>query len=400
MGAAPIVALEVGTSKVLALVGEIREGGHVMITGMGRRPSVGVRKGEVVDLENATVCVRGALADAEESGKVTIRQIHLAISGGHVQATTNRGSVPVLSKNGEIRREDMDQVLEVARAVNLPPERVTLHTINQHYYVDGEHRVLKPEGMEGANLALDVLVLHGVRGRLRNTIKVIHGLSLDVEDVAFSGLCSAQAVLTAEQKNTGALVLDMGGGTTEYLAYVDGAVAMAGVLGVGGDHVTNDIVLAFSIPTAQAEKLKKESSHAMPAPPTLTQKVNLPAEVGFSGKAVDLRSLYAVVHARLDETLQLIKRRLVEEKFLHRLGAGVILTGGGSHQRGILELVESVFQLPAAIGKPRNVSGLAIATEGPEYAAGIGMVQYGFRGLTEQRRGAPLGGWLKGIFGR
>ncbi len=399
MAIAPIVALEIGTSKVIALVAEMREDGCVMITGIGEEPSAGMRKGEVVDLENAITCVRSVLAMAEESGKVSIRQVHLAVSGAHINSLVNRGTVPVLSKNGEITRDDIDQVMDVARAVNLPMEREILHTICEHFCIDDQERVVKPEGMEGARLSLDMLVVHGVRSRLNNTIKVVRSIPLDVQDVAFSGLCSALAVLSAEQKQSGAVVIDLGGGKTDYLAYAGGVVADAGVLGVGGDHITNDIVTAFNIPTSRAEIVKRESGCAVVRSAASSQRISLPSEVGFPGCTMNLRSLHMVINLRVTEMLEMIRNNLEVKGLLHHAGAGVVLTGGGAHLKNIETLVEDVFDLPCSIGKPRNVSGLAIATEGPEYATCCGLAQYGFR-LQDNRSTGSFRDWLKGLFGR
>jgi len=400
MAVPPVVGLEIGTSKVVALVGEMREDGHLMITGMGEHPSTGVRKGEIVDLENAAICVRSALALAEESAQVSIRQVHLALTGAHIQSAVNRGAVPVLDSEGGIGRDDIEQVMEVARAVNLPPDRDILHTICQHFCIDDQQRVTQPEGMEGAKLALDMLVLHGVRNRLHNTIRCVRNIPLSVQDVAFSGLCAALAALTPEQKKSGAIVIDLGGGTTDYLAYAGNVVAAAGVLGVGGDHVTNDITLAFNIPMSRAEKLKRESGSALVAGSDLTRRVSLPAEGGFSGRTVSLKSLHTVINARMDEVLSTVKKRLDAQGILHHVGAGVVLTGGGARSRGITDLAENLFDLPCAVGKPRHVSGLAAATEGPEFAVCSGLVQYGMRAQLGQRRASPLGNWLKGLFGR
>lgn len=400
MALPPVVAVEIGTSKIIALVGEVREGGHIMITGMGKRPATGVRKGEVIDLENLVTGARSVLAEAEESGKVAIREVHLSMSGGHIRSVTNRGALPVLDEDGEITREDIEQVMEVARAVNLPPDREILHTISQRFCIDDEHHVLKPEGMEGARIALDMLIVHGSRSRLRNTVKALESIPVAVEDVAFSGLCSALAVLSPEQKKSGVVVVDMGGGTTDYLAYADNVVAAAGVLAVGGDHVTNDIALAFTIPVSQAERLKCEAGSVLPSQGNGGQRIGLPAEMGFQGRSVDVRSLNTVVHARVDETLRMVQRCLDDDGVLRRVGAGVILTGGAAHVKGIVELAEQVFGLPCVVGRPRNVSGLATATEGPEYATCVGMVQYGFKSATDQRAGPALGGWLRGLFGR
>ena len=400
MAAPPVVGLEVGTTKVIALVGEFREDGHVMVTGMGERPSAGVRKGEIIDLENASVCVRSVLEMAEESGKVAIRQVHLAVSGGHIQSLVNRGQVPVLDPDAGITGEDVDEVMEVARTVNLPADRETLHTICRHFCIDNQERVIRPEGMEGARLALDMLVLHGVRNRLNNAIRVVRNLHVDVQDVAFGGLCSALSVLTPEQKKSGVVVIDFGGGTTDYLAYANSVVAAAGSIGVGGDHVTNDIALAFNIPISRAESLKRNSGSATVDDPPSSQQVSLPAEVGFSGCSIGVQSLNKVIHARIDEIFRMIRKRLEREKIPHHVGAGVVLTGGGAHVKGITQLGREVFGLPCSIGVPRNVSGLATATEGPEYATCSGLVQYGFKTGSEERAGWPFGGWLRGLFGR
>ena len=396
----PVVGLEIGTSKVVALVGELREDGHVMITGMGEHPSTGVRKGEIIDLENAVICVRSVLALAEESAQVTIRQVHLALSGAHIQSATNRGAVPVLDSEGEITGEDIEEVMEVARAVNLSPDRDVLHTICQQFCIDDQQRVIQPEGMEGAKLSLDMLVLHGVRSRLHNTIRAVRSIPLAVDDVAFGGLCAALAVLTPEQKKSGVIVIDLGGGTTDYLAYAGNVVAAAGVLGVGGDHVTSDITIAFNIPMSRAEKLKRECGSAIISGKDPGRRVSLPAEGGFSGRSLSLGSLHTVMNARMDEVLVTVKKRLDAHGISHQVGAGVVLTGGGAHMKDITTLAEGIFDLPCTVGKPRHVSGLVTATEGAEFAVCAGLVQYGIRSQLGQRRSLPLGNWLKGLFGR
>jgi len=371
-----------------------------MITGMGERPATGIRKGEIVDFENAVVCVRSALLMAEENGRVAIRQVHLAISGSHVRSLVNRGAVPVIEKTREVTPDDIEQVMEVARAVNLSSDRDILHTICQHFCIDDQQKVIKPEGMEGARLSLDMLVIHGVRSRIRNAVKVVRNLSVDVQDVVFSGLCSALAVLTPEQKKSGAVVIDIGGGTTDYLAYADNIVAAAGTLGVGGDHITNDIALAFSIPTSQAEQVKRRAGSAIVDSQDAGGSVSLPAEGGFPERTISLKSLNTVINARIDETLAMVKKRLEEEAGrLHNVGAGVILTGGCVWLRGITELAERIFGMPCSVGKPRNVAGLTAAVERPEHATCSGLVQYGFK-TSDGRDQGSLGGWLRGLFGR
>jgi cell division protein FtsA len=398
----PVAALEIGTSKIIAMVGEMREDGTVMITGVGERPSSGVRKGEIIDLENATVCAKAALEEAEETSNVSLGQIYVTISGGHIRGLVNRGAVPVRDPDGLVSEDDVDEVMEVARAISLPADREIIHTICRHFCIDDQEQVIKPEGMVGAKLSVDMLVLHGVRGLLRNTERVVEQIPMEVQDVAFGGLCSALSVLTIEQKTSGVVVIDLGGGTTDYMAYAGGVVACGGALGVGGDHVTNDMAIAFNIPMARAEKLKKEIGCATIAAAIDPPKISLPAEVGFPGRTINLRSMHTVINARVDEIFSMIKKRLDEDNVLPMVGAGIVLTGGGAHLKGVTDLAETVFGVPCFVGSPRGVTGIALATEGPEYAACCGLVQYGFRVQDRPNSGSNslLGSFMKTLLGR
>ncbi len=398
----PVAALEIGTSKIIAMVGEMREDGSIMVTGVGERPSAGVRKGEVIDLENVTISAKAALEEAEETSKVALGEVYLTLSGGHIRGLVHRGAVPVRDPDGLITDDDVEEVMEVARAVNLSAEREIIHTICCHFCIDDQERVIKPEGMVGAKLSVDMLVLHGVRGPLRNAVRVVEQIPMEVQDVAFSGLCSALSVLTVEQKKSGVVVVDLGGGTTDYMAYAGGVVACGGALGVGGDHVTNDIAIAFNIQMKRAEELKKNHGSAVVLPAPDPAKVSLPAEVGFPGRTIHVKSLHQVMNARMDEIFGMIKKRLDDDNVLPMVGAGVVLTGGGAHMRGVTDLAESIFGVPCFVGAPRGVTGIAVATDGPEYAACCGLVQYGFRVQDRHRggRGSLLGAFVKTLLGR
>ncbi len=383
-----------------ALIGETLEDGHIMVTGIGECKSRGVRKGEIVNFDNALACVTNVLEMAEEQARVVINQVHLILSGGHIQCLVNRGNVPVMSADGEITSDDVEQVMEMARAVSLPPDRAVLHTICQHFYVDDQEGVLNPEGISGSKLALDMLILHGIRNRVRNSVRVLKSAHAEVQDVAFGGLTAGLAVLTAEQKESGVIVMDLGGGTTDYLVYAGKSIACAGSLAVGGDHITNDIAIGLRIPMAQAEQLKLEAGHAMVDPVLDGQSVSLPPEGGFPGTAVRVSDLQTIISARVDEILNMVKAEVAKYEILPMIGAGVILTGGGAHLRGAQELSAEVFEMPCSIGRPRNVSGLAVVTEGPEYAAPLGMVRYGFKTGTRDQRSGVLGRFMRNVFGR
>jgi len=386
---------------VRTVIGEARDDGHLMITGLGESPSRGVRKGEIVDFDNAMACVRSALQVAEESGHVLIGNVHLVISGGHIKSLINRGSVPIMNSRHEVTGSDVEHVMNTARAVSLPPDRQVLHSICQNFTVDGLEGVIDPVGMEGATLGLDMLIIHGVLTRLRNIVKVVKNIQVDVEDVAFSGLCAALAVLTPEEKDAGVLVIDLGGGTTDFVAYARNAIACAGGIGVGGDHITNDIARGLRIPTLEAEEMKEEYGSAVVELAARSQKIPLPVDAGMPQRSVKLSDLHTIIHLRAEETLNLVKAQVNESNLVPSLGAGIVLTGGGAHLEGITKLAEKVFGLPCRVGKPRGVTGLATVTEGPEYAATVGMVRYAFKSMAqreESRRG--LRSLWRSIFGR
>lgn len=398
MGLAPIVALEIGTTKVVALVGELHEDNNIVITGMGMHDSTGIRKGEMVDFENARICIKEALGAAEDAAQVAIHQVHLALSGGDIQSLVNSGTTTISSAAEGVTRDDVQEVTERARAVTLPPDRKILHSVGQIFYVDNE-RVARPENFEGTQLSLDMLIIHAHESHIRNTVRLLRELQIDLIDTAFSGLCSALAVLTPEQKEGGVLVIDLGGGTTTYSAYAAGTFAAAGAYAIGGDHVTNDIALAFNIPRGQADRLKREVGSALNEEPSRAARVPIPAEVGYQGRNVSLQGLQTVIHLRMAETFQLILRDIERKGIIHQIGAGVILTGGGSQMKGLVKLAEHVFQLPCMIGYPIGFSGRTAATSDPACASAAGLLRYAFKHATGGRRGASVLTRIKRIFG-
>ncbi|OGV59547.1 MAG: cell division protein FtsA [Lentisphaerae bacterium RIFOXYC12_FULL_60_16] len=394
----PVVALEIGTSKVIALVAELREDGHAMVIGLGQQPSAGVRKGQVIDLQNATESVRTALLQAEENADVEIAKIVLSISGGHIQSVVNRGYVTVVDPHYEITAETIEEVAEIAAAAPLTLDCEKIHTIRQNFSLDGKDAVSNPLGMEARVLHLSSLVIYGAQTPINNTIKVIQSLKLEVEDVAFSGLCSALAVLTPEQKQSGAVVLDIGAGTIDFLVYADNVVASAGSIGVGGEHLTNDVALGLNLPRPQAEWLKLEHGSALECDDDSDSKVSIPADGGFSGRQVSLRALRTILHARADEMLRIVHDRLAELDLLHHMAGGVVITGGCARLPGLTDLALSVFNCPCQIGYPRNISGLMAVSEGPEFATASGLIRYAYqgRGVRQKPRNGGLFNWILG----
>jgi cell division protein FtsA len=387
-----VVALELGTTKTRALVGEAREDHHLMILGLGESASRGIRKSEVIEFDAALESAREALALAEANADVAIKQVCLLASGANIRSLVNRGSIP-LEGGGEITSDDIKHVMETARTVNLPGDSEILHSICQHFEVDAQKGIVNPEGLEGSKLGVDMLILHASRTWLRNLIKVAKSAGVDVQDVAASALCAALAVLSQEDKTQGAAVIELGGGSTNYVAYANQAIALVGAIAVGGDHLTNDLARGLKITLAQAERLKEEYGSATIDLAQRGRHIELTRESSGRGRFVRLGDLQAITHARMDEIFQIIRDELERRDLLPYLGRGIVLTGGGAYLKNAVDLAEKVFNLPCRLGRPKDVSGIAIATEGPEYASTIGMLRYALRAGRAERRG-----WLRRLF--
>jgi cell division protein FtsA len=390
-----IVGLEIGTSKICVVVGETRPDGTLKILGVGQAPSRGVRKGEIVDFETAMKCVHEAVVDAEQKSDVMIRGVYVAVAGGHIQGFNNRGCVVLPEERDEIDDQDVEDVKVNAREVSIPAANAFLHSIIQHYHVDGQDGVLNPVGMLGQKVEADFHIIHGVRTRIQNTIRCVKELPLEVEDVVFSALASAQVVLTQHQKNLGALVVDVGGGTTDYILYVDGAIKQSGVLAIGGDHITNDISMGLRIPMARAEKLKIEEGSCVLGNCLPGETIVLKDDSGFAGKEIERETLNTIIHLRLRETFELLKRTVEDEPFINYVGAGIFITGGCSLLNGIDHLAGEVFEMPAHVAHAQTTSGLTSAAENPQFATAIGLLKYAQAVQVDRPRGG-----ITRMFGR
>lgn len=387
-----VVGLEIGTSKVCAVVGQLAaEGAGVNIIGLGQAPSHGVRKGEIRDAAEVEESVRRAIAEAEEMADVEIRSVFLGVTGAHIRGFNNRGVHPVVSCDREITPEDVQDVIKNAKAINLPHENTVLHAIRQHFLVDGQDGITNPVGMLGRVLEVDMHVVHGNLNRLQNSIRLVRGLQLEVEEVVFNGLAASLALLTNEQKELGALVLDLGGGTTDYAVYAEGVIKHTGVLAVGGDHVTQDLAIGLKVSMSRAERLKLEHGGAFVDEEVRGRVITLPNEHGFSGTVVNLENLRRIMNLRLEETLGLVAQDLDNAGLLPHLRAGVFLCGGGARVPGLVKLAEQVFELPVALGHTRSVSGLKSALDQPEFAAPIGLVK--FASLKARSRAGRRSSW-------
>ena len=305
-------------------------------------------------------------------------------------------------ENSEISSADLEEVKEIARDVSIPEQNAVVHTIVQHYYVDDQEKVLNPVGMLGQKLEADYHIIHGVKNRIQNSIRCVREIPMEVEDIVFSPLAAAQVVLNREAKQQGSVLIDIGGGTSDYILYLDGAVVASGSLGLGGDHITNDLSVVLKVPMAKAEKLKLEEGSVAHDANEVEGVVDLEAGSHYAGGEVEKSLVNQVISMRLKEILELIYKRLASTSYLNRVGKGIYLTGGTSLMHGIEELAEDVFGLPVQRGSAATMTGPAAIFENPQYATPVGLVRYA-QLLDEQRphkgKIKAIGAKMAGIFG-
>lgn len=395
-----IVGLEIGTSKVCAVVGELSGDAALNVVGLGQARSRGVRKGEIADAPLAEEDVRQAIVEAEQMADVEIRSVYLGVTGSHLRGFNNRGVHPVVSADREICEEDVQDVIKNAKTINLPAQNHVVHAIRQHFLVDGHDGISNPVGMLGARVEVDVHVVHGNLNRLQNAIRTVKGLQLEVDDIVFNGLASSLALLTNEQKELGALVIDIGGGTTEYVVYAKGIIKHTGVLSVGGDHVSNDLAYGLKVPLSRAEQLKIEHGSALVEDAIKGQAITITNELGLTLKSINLEHLRRIMSLRLEEIFQLIGQDLEQAGALDYLRAGVFLCGGAARIPQIAKLAEQVLQMPAFVGKTNSISGLKSALDQPEFATAIGLLKFGSFQHRKRDAKASLSEGLKNTLGQ
>jgi cell division protein FtsA len=372
-----IVGLEIGTSKIAAVIGEVNETGALNLIGIGQSQSHGVRKGEVVDPVQAAEDVRAAIVDAEHSADVEIRSVYLGVTGAHIRGLTNRGVHPIASVDREITGDDVQDVIRNARMVQFPPQNTIIHAIRQDFIVDGVEGIANPLTMLGSRLEVDVHVVYGNENRMKNAVRVVEGLQLQVEGLIFNGLASALATLTNEDKEMGSLVIDLGGGVTEYVVYAGGVIKHTGVLAVGGDHLTNDLAYGLKVPMGRAETVKLEHGCAVIREDLKGRTLTLNNELGLPIRTINLEHLNCIVALRFEEIFQLIEAEMAQAGLLDYIRRGVFLCGGGARIPQAQQLAEQVFQLPTSVGRANSISGIKSTLDQPEFATAIGLVKFG-----------------------
>ena len=372
-----LVGLDVGTSKVAAIVGEVMGDGSVDIIGIGLAESKGIRRGIVVNLEAAVDAIKKAIEEAELTAGIEIDSVHLALSGGHVKAFNSRGVVAVAGKNREITREDVRRAIDAAKAVSLPSGREILHVLPQDFVVDEQDGIGAPVGMTGSRLEVNVHVVTGSASSMQNIIACVNRAGVQVGETILEQLAASDAVLTPDEKELGVALVDIGGGTTDIAIFERGSLWHTGVLAVGGDHFTNDIAVGLRTPIPEAEKIKRRSGCALTSMVGEDETMDVPSVGGRKPRVMARRILSEILQPRAEEICHLLWDEIRRAGYEKSLNSGIVLTGGGSMLEGMPEIAEQIFDLPVRRGCPAGVGGLADHANNPSFATAVGLTMYG-----------------------
>jgi cell division protein FtsA len=371
-----VVGLDIGTSKVCAVVGEMTEHG-VEIIGLGSHASQGLRKGVVINIEATTNSVKKAVEEAALMAGCEIHTVFTSISGGHIKAFNSHGIVAV--KNQEVAQRDLDRVIDAAKAVAIPMDREVLHVLPQDYVIDEQDGIKEPLGMSGVRLEAKVHIVTGSVTSAQNIVKCCNRTGLNVAEIVLAPLAAAEAVLSEEEKELGVVLVDMGGGTTDIALYHDGTLKHTAVLGIGGNHVTNDIAAGLRTPFNDAERIKQRYGFAKARMVTEDERVEVPSVAGKGAGTVSRQILCEIIEPRLDEIFELIQREIAKSGYEGSLASGVVITGGSMLLPGAVEMAERSFGLPVRLGVPAHVGGLVDVINSPAYAAAVGLVLHGMK---------------------
>ena len=370
-----IVGLDIGTSKVAAIIGELSSDGLLEVVGIGLAPSRGLKKGVVVNLESTVQSIQRAVEQAELMAGCQIQSVFAGIAGSHIKSLNSHGIVAI--KDKEVSVHDVDRVIDSARAVAIPADQKILHILPQEFIIDLQDGIKDPIGMSGTRLEVKVHMVTGSVSAAQNIIKCIRRCDLDVEDIVLEQLASCNAVLSDDEKELGVLLCDIGGGTTDIAVFVDGAIKYTAVIPVAGDQVTNDIAVALRTSTLHAEEIKRTHACALVRLADKEAFIHVPSIGERSASRISSVTLAEIVEARYEELLLLVQSELKASGYEAHCVAGVVLTGGSAKITGLCELAEEIFQMPTRLGTPQHVTGLSEVIKNPIHATGVGLLMYG-----------------------
>ncbi|MBL8514575.1 MAG: cell division protein FtsA [Betaproteobacteria bacterium] len=376
-----LVALDIGTSKIVAIVAEVLPEGTLSILGLGQHPSKGLKKGVVVNIEATVSGIQRALEEAELMADVKIRDVITGIAGSHIKSFNSHGMVAI--KDKEVNQWDVDRVVETARAVNIPMDQQILHILTQEYIIDGQEDVREPVGMSGVRLEVKVHIVTGAVSAAQNIMKCVRRCGLEVKDLVLQPLASSIAVLSQDEKDLGVCLVDIGGGTTDIAVFTGGAIRHTAVIPIAGDQITNDIAMALRTPTKDAEDIKMSHGCALRQLASPNDVIEVPGVGDRDPKQMSRQTLAEVIEPRVEELYSLIQRELRASGFEELLSSGIVLTGGSAGMAGMVELGEEVFHMPVRLGVPNYSGGLAEVVRNPRFSTGVGLL---ISALEQQKR--------------
>ncbi len=404
-----LVGLDIGTSKVVAIVGEMKPGGEVEIVGIGSNPSRGLKKGVVVNIESTVQSIQRAVEEAELMAGCEIHSVYAGIAGSHVRSLNSHGIVAIRDK--EVAVTDIERVIDAARAVAIPADQKILHILPQEFIIDSQEGIREPVGMSGVRLEAKVHMVTGAVSAAQNITKCVRRCGLEVDDVILEQLASSQAVLTDDEKEHGVCLVDLGGGTTDIAVFTEGAIRHTAVIPIAGDQVTNDIAVALRTPTQHAEEIKVKYACALSQLASPEETIEVPPVGDRPPRRLSRQTLAEVVEPRYEELMSLVQSELRRSGFEDLIAAGVVLTGGSSKMEGAIELAEEVFHVPVRLGLPQRVTGLSDVVRNPIYPTGVGLLHFGHthrhRSSKDLGEGGERGfsapwdrmkGWFQGNF--
>ena len=374
-----IVGLDVGTSKVVAIVGEILSDGTVEIVGIGSHPSRGLKRGVVVNIESTVQSIQRAVAEAELMAGCQIHSVYAGIAGSHVRSLNSHGVVAIRDK--EVTAGDVERVIDAARAVSIPADQRILHILPQDFVIDGQDGIREPIGMSGVRLEVHVHIVTGAMSAAQNIVRCVERCGLKVDDIILEQIASSYAVLNEDEKDLGVCLVDIGGGTTDIAVFTEGAIRHTAVIPIAGDQVTNDIAVALRTPTHHAEEIKIKYACALPQLASADETIEVPSVGERPPRRLARQTLAEVVEPRYEELYSLIQTEMRRSGFEDAVPAGIVLTGGSAKMEGAVELAEEVFHAPVRLGVPQYVTGLVDVVRNPIHATGVGLLLFGAQSL-------------------
>ena len=394
-----IVGLDIGTSKVVAIVGEVSEDGVIEVIGIGSHPSRGLKKGVVVNIESTVHSIQRAIEEAELMAGCDIHSVYAGIAGSHIRSLNSHGIVAIRDK--EVSSGDLDRVIDAAGAVAIPADQRILHILPQEFLIDNQEGILDPIGMSGVRLEAKVHMVTGAVSAAQNIVKCIQRCGLEVDDIVLEQLASSYSVLTEDEKELGACIIDIGGGTTDIAVFLGGAIQHTAVIPIAGDQVTNDIAVSMRTPLQYAEEIKIKYACALSQLANPDETIEVPSVGDRPPRRLARQTLAEIVEPRFEELFGLVRDELRRSGFEELIAAGVVITGGSAKMEGAVELAEEVFHMPVRLGSPQYVEGLLEVVRNPIHATGVGLLLYGHETTVRQgQRSSPVGSGISDMWGR